>query len=142
MLTSVAQVPAFEEELRPHINICNRVIHASPSPQDNAYRDAYSNWKKLPFFMKWFSREPRLKLRCKYCGHLTSYFDPNEGFAYFGGNNCENCGRGYPMPDFAWDGIDGQAYIYYRNSVTEPEFYREFEAQFDVEVDHKVFLVK
>lgn len=83
-----------------------------------------------------------MKLRCKFCGHFTSYFDPDEGFAYIGGNNCENCGRGYPMPDFAWDGIDGQAYIYYRNSVTEPEFYREFEAQFDVEVDHKVFLKK
>jgi hypothetical protein len=46
------------------------------------------------------------------------------------------------MPDFAWDGIDGQAYIYYRNSVTEKEFYREFEAQFDVEVDHTAFLAK
>jgi hypothetical protein len=154
-LGSIMEIPAFEEELRPHINICNRVIHTVLSPHDIEYSDAYTNWERLPFFMKWFRRAPRLKrrskygahftsyprfkLRCKYCGHFTSYIDPNEGFAYLRQNNCENCGRGYPMPDFAWDGIDGQAYIYYRNSVTEPEFYREFEAQFDVEVDHKVF---
>jgi hypothetical protein len=46
------------------------------------------------------------------------------------------------MPDFAWDGIDGQAYIYYRHSVTDEAFYKEFEMQFDVEVDHRVFLAK
>ena len=46
------------------------------------------------------------------------------------------------MLDFIWDGIDGQAYIYYRNSVTEEAFYWEFEEQFDVEVDHRVFLKK
>jgi hypothetical protein len=139
-MKSVAEVPAFEEELRPHINICKRVTHFVLSPRDIGYRDACSKWERLPFFIKWFKRAPLLKLRCKHCGHFTAYLDPNEGLAYLGGNNCENCGRGYPIPDFAWDGIDGQAYIYYRNSVTEKEFYKEFETQFDVEVDHRMFL--
>jgi hypothetical protein len=138
-LASVKEVPACEEELRPHINICKRVIHSILSRPDIGYRDARSKWERFPFFIKWFRQAPPLKLRCKYCGHFTTYLDPNDGLAYLGGNNCEHCGRGYPIPDFAWDGIDGQAYTYYRNSVTEAEFYREFEAQFDVEVDHRVF---
>ena len=37
------------------------------------------------------------------------------------------------MPDFVWDSLDGQAYIYYRRSVSEEQFYREFEELFDVE---------
>ena len=141
-LKSVAQVSAFQEELRPHINICTRVVHSVLSPGDIEYRNAYSQWERLPSYRKWLKQAPPLKLRCKYCGHFTAYIDPNEGFAYLGGNNCENCGRGYPMPDFAWDGIDGQAYIYYRHSVTDKEFYKEFEMQFDVEVDHRVFMAK
>src|SRR5664280_204981 len=107
---SVTEVPAFKEELRPHIRICNRVIHTILSSGDIAYREACAEWDKLPFFIKWSRKAPSLKLRCKYCGHFTAYLDPNEGLAYLGGNNCENCGRSYPMPDFAWDGIDGQAY--------------------------------
>jgi hypothetical protein len=141
-MRSATETPAFAEELRPHINICNRVIHSVLSSHDTTYREARSKWDRFPFYIKWFRQAPPLKLRCKYCGHFTAYLDPNEGLAYLGGNNCENCGRGYPMPDFAWDGIDGQAYIYYRNSVMEAEFYREFEAQFDAEVDHTAFLTK
>jgi hypothetical protein len=139
-LRSLGQVPAFEDEIRPHIRICERVARTVPSSDDNEYRDAVSKWERLPFFLKWFRKSPPLKLRCKYCGHFTTYIDPNEGLAYMGGNNCELCWRGYPMSDFAWDGIDGQAYIYYRNSVSEEKFYREFENEFDVEVDHKIFL--
>ena len=137
-LRSLAHVPAFEDEIRPHIRICERVARTVPSIEDNKYRNAASKWERRPFFLKWL-RTP-LKLRCKYCGHFTTYIDPNEGFAYLGQNNCQICGRGYPMSDFAWDGIDGQAYIYYRHSVTEKEFFTEFEEQFDVEVDHRVFL--
>jgi hypothetical protein len=139
-LKSVNEVPAFEEDLQPHINVCERVIQSVLSPADITYRDACSKWERYPFFIRWFKEAP--PPRCKYCGHFTAYLDPNEGLAYLGSNNCEICGRGYPMPDFAWDGIDGQAYIYYRNSVREADFYREFETQFDVEVNHKVFLAK
>ncbi|MGH7014761.1 MAG: hypothetical protein ACREEL_11520 [Stellaceae bacterium] len=139
-LGSAADIPACEEEIRPHIIICKRVVHSVLSPTDIEYRRACSKWEQLLIFAKWVKKSPPLKLRCKYCGHYTEYIDPDAGVAYLGLNNCENCGRGYPMPDFAWDGIDGQAYIYYRNSVREPEFYQEFEKQFDVEIDHRVFL--
>lgn len=69
------------------------------------------------------------KLRCKYCGHYTNYTDPNEGYAYMGSNNCDVCGRGYPMPSGMWDTDWGKSYIYERGSVTEPEFYREWEEE-------------
>jgi len=62
------------------------------------------------------------------------------GTAYLGSNNCAVCGRGYPVPDFAWDGIDGLAYIYYRHSVTEDAFYAEFEADYDVHPDRTHFM--
>jgi hypothetical protein len=139
-MRSLAQVSSFETEIRPHIRICEKVIHTDPSPDDIKYRDAVSKWEQLPFFLKWFRKSPSLKLRCKHCGHFTTYIGPEDGFAYMGGNNCEICGRGYPMSDFAWDGIDGQAYIYYRHSVGEESFYREFEDSFDVEEDHRIFL--
>jgi hypothetical protein len=137
---SVAQVPDFAPEIHPHIRICERVSRAVPSADDIGYIDALAKWKRLPFFIKWFRKSPALKLRCKHCGHFTSYIDPEVGLAYLGGNNCQVCGRGYPMPDFAWDSIDGQAYIYYRNSVTEESFYREFEANFEVVEDHRILL--
>jgi hypothetical protein len=66
--------------------------------------------------------------RCKHCGHYTAFIAPNDGLAYFGSNNCEICGRSYPMPSVRWDSEEGRRYMYERGSVTEPEFYREFEA--------------
>ncbi len=67
------------------------------------------------------------KIRCKHCGAYTYYISPNEGLAYFNSNNCNKCGRGYPMPSSYWDTNTGQAYMYERGSVTEKEFYKEFE---------------
>lgn len=69
------------------------------------------------------------KVRCKYCGHYTHYIAPNEGFAYMDSNNCSICGRGYPMPSTMWDTDWGKAYMYERGSVTEPEFYQEWEEE-------------
>lgn len=69
------------------------------------------------------------KVRCKYCGHYTHYIAPNEGFAYMDSNNCSVCNRGYPMPSMMWDTDWGRAYMYERGSVTEPEFYREWEEE-------------
>jgi hypothetical protein len=37
------------------------------------------------------------KCRSKYCGH-TRYAAPNEGFGWMGENQCDICGRTYPMP--------------------------------------------
>lgn len=47
------------------------------------------------------------------------------------------CGRSYPTPDFVWDRLDGQAYVYYPRSVPEGEFYREFGDLFAVEEPHE-----
>lgn len=69
------------------------------------------------------------KLRCKYCGHYTNYIAPDDDVAYLGNNNCSNCGRGYPMPSCYWDTESGQKYMYERRSVTDPEFYVEFEKE-------------
>ncbi len=130
------------DELDPHIRICRRVVSAEKSPEDRAYLDKVKKWEKTSRLVKLFSKAPVLKVRCKHCGHFTPYIDPNQGFAYLDTNNCQVCGRGYPAPDFAWDGVDGQAYIYYRHSVTEPQFYSEFEEQYDVHPDHTFFLAK
>jgi hypothetical protein len=76
-----------------------------------------------------FPTESIGKRRCKYCGHYTGYRSPDEGDAYMGTNNCEICGRGYPMPSARWDTDWGQSYIYQRGSVSDPEFYKEFEQE-------------
>ena len=136
------EFPQLADELKSHIHICRRVIATERNPDDRAYLDQVGNWESSSRLGKLFSKAPILKVRCKYCGHFTPYIDPNQGFAYLDTNNCYVCGRGYPVPDFAWDGIDGQAYIYYRHSVTEPQFYSEFEEQFDVYPDHTFFLAK
>ena len=62
-------------------------------------------------------------------GHFTAYLDPNEGLAYLGGNKCENCGRGYPMPDFAWMEWAGLSLSEFRDG--EGNRSKEFEEQFD-----------
>ena len=65
---------------------------------------------------------------CKHCGYYTAFVSPNEGLAYLNSNNCQVCGRGYPMPSWQWDTEEGLRYMYERGSVSEPQFYREFEA--------------
>jgi hypothetical protein len=141
-MESANRYPVISEEIRPHLLICERVLTAIPTPEDVQYRESFARWERLPKLFKIFVRTPVFKIRCKYCGHYTLYIHPEEGFAYFGTNNCQICDRGYPAPDFAWDGVDGQAYIYYRHSVTEPEFYKEFEREYDVNPDHTFFLRK
>lgn len=139
---SIKQHPEITEELRPHIIICNRVLSTALTIEDINYRETFTKWERIPRLLKYFRRTPDFKIRCKYCGHYTYYYHPEQGLAYLGTNNCQICGRGYPSPDFAWDGIDGQAYIYYRHSVTEAEFYKEFEKEYNVFPDHNYFLKK
>jgi hypothetical protein len=139
-ILTVNKFPILKEELRPHIVICRRVLKTLFSTHDIDYEKYMSKWNNTPLFFRIIKAKPVHKIRCKYCGHYTLPIAPEYGFAYLGTNNCDICGRGYPTPDFAWDGIDGQAYIYYRNSVKEEEFYKEFERMYDVYPDHKYFL--
>ena len=117
------------------------------------YLDDLKNWKNKSFIYKLFNRkkkpyfqtgllESQTKVRCKYCGHYTSYIGPDTGFAYMDGNNCEVCNRGYPVPTIYWDNIDGQAYIYYRGSVTDDDFYNDFERKHDVSPGRDYFMKK
>jgi hypothetical protein len=138
-LEAAHSFPVISEEISPHIQVCRRVVAVPPNTEDMQYQELVQNWWKKPRLVRWLlerfarGRAPTLQMRCKYCGHYTPYVDPNYGLAYLGGNNCVHCERGYPMPDFAWDGLDGQAYIYYRGSVAEKSFYREFEERLDVD---------
>ncbi len=134
--------PISNEEIHPHIKICNRVLAIPISDADSKYLEAQYKYLHSSETDRRLQKEPVFKIRCKYCGKLTAYVDPNEGFAYLNTNNCNVCGRGYPTPDFVWDGVDGQAYIYYRNSVKEDVFYKEFEHKYDVQEDRTYFLKK
>ena len=125
--------PDVREELYPHWIVCRRVMDEIRLHKDNLdghYDESVDRWKHS--FLQRFRKPPSRQVHCKYCGHYTDFIHPNDGWGW-SGNQCRRCGRQYPMPDFLWDSIDGQGYIYYRGSVSEPEFYRDFEAAFDVE---------
>ncbi len=139
---TVASCPQLSEDLRPHIRICERVLSVVQTDDDILYRVSVAAWKHSSWLMKLRRRAYALQVRCKYCGHYTPYVAPDHGFAYLGSNNCKRCKRGYPVPEFGWDSMDGQAYIYYRHSVTEDEFYAEFEQEYDVYPDHTHFMKK
>jgi hypothetical protein len=139
---AISIFPELMNELLPHVQICRKVIATERSSDDRLHLEQLRKYEASSRLGKLFLKNPVTKVRCKYCGHFTPYIDPNYGFAYLDTNNCLVCSRGYPVPDFAWDGIDGKAYIYYRNSVTEPQFYTEFEALYEVHQDHKYFLGK
>ena len=139
---AVSLHPELQPELQPHIDACNRVINAPKDGKDLLYEEKMAEWQAKSALVKKFKSPPKEHIRCKYCGHYTPYIDPLVGLAYLGTNNCSRCGRGYPTPDFAWDGLDGQAYIYYRHSVTEEEFYDEFEKRYDVLTPRDYFLKK
>jgi len=77
-------------------------------------------------FMKKFTVSEGL-IRCKYCGKYTRYINPNEPtFGFMNSNNCNKCGRMYPMPDFHWDGWEGLDYMENRHSVPDEKFYSEY----------------
>ena len=66
-------------------------------------------------------------VRCKYCGHYTSYINPNEPtFGFANTNSCEHCGRMYAMPTLQWDCWEGLDYMEKRHSVPDKEFYSEY----------------
>lgn len=128
--TSVVQrAPGAEEDLYPHFIICRRVINVVLDEQDRAYTAIRDSWRNR-FLSSLRLSNLRWEIRCKYCGHYTSYLDPMSP-AYL--NKCERCERTYATPDFVWDSLDGQAYIYYRRSVPEESFYHEFGKVFFVD---------
>lgn len=77
--------------------------------------------------MKKFTVSYKL-IRCKYCAKYTPYINPNEPtFGFMKNNNCNKCGRMYPVPDFYWDGWEGLEYMENRHSVPDEKFYREYQ---------------
>lgn len=131
--------PFIRDEVAPHMEFCRRVLATPLDERDREYEELVAQWWRKPRLLRWILEKIKsrslvyVQLRCKWCGHYTPFVDPNSGWAYMGENNCTRCGRGYPMPDFAWDSLDGQAYIYYRGSVTENAFYQEFEEKYEVD---------
>ena len=127
--------PSIEEELYPHLIICRRVLRIEKDYRDALYEERLYRWESSLF--RRFRKSPELQIRCKYCGHYTEFIHPNDGWGW-SGNQCYRCAREYPMPDFLWDSLDGQAYIYYRRAASGWKFYREFEQMFDVEEPHNL----
>jgi hypothetical protein len=121
----VAGFPRGEEVLFPYLEVCNRVLSTPVHPDDITAARQHDEWltevvrrQRIPDAIKRFlpaSNPPGL--RCKYCGRFT---------------NRSHCGRSYPFPSYEWDSVAGQTYMFYRRSVPEKEFYRDFFARFDV----------
>lgn len=90
----------------------------------------------LQSFMRKFNCSRGL-IRCKYCGHYTQYINPNEStYGYTDYNNCSNCHRMYPVPDFYWDSWEGLEYMENRRSVPDKKFYikyKELKERFSTE---------
>ena len=119
-----------QQEIYPYLVICHRVTSVAMDYGDGVYEEQVYRWQQS--WLRRFRKRPTAKVKCKHCGHYTDFIAPNDTWSW-AGNECRLCQRGYPMPDFVWDSLDGQAYMYYRHSVAEEAFYEEFERLFDVE---------
>ena len=109
----------------------NRTFLTSLLPQmekcKNVVTKSKENGEKTPSKILKIVRLQNL-IRCKYCGHYTKYIDPNEPtYGFASTNNCSKCGRMYFAPNFYWDSWDGMEYIQERHSVSDEEFYEEYE---------------
>jgi hypothetical protein len=141
----IALEATARDVLWPFVEICRRVTSFPINSDDLTEAKAHDRWaeakRRWPTFLfrRFFKATPPYA-RCKYCARYIGYLPPDEGKpviggvlgAYVGGNQCPHCDRSYPMPSFYWDSVRGQAYIFYRRSVTEHVFYREFVRRFDV----------
>jgi hypothetical protein len=129
--------PRSIEALWPYVKFCERVVSIPVNMADAEYERKYERWigarTLLPtwLFKRLFKSRPPYT-RCKYCARFVPFQDPNEGFAYLGGNKCERCHRSYPMPSLQWDSVGGQAYMFYRRSVNDEAFYQTAATQFDI----------
>lgn len=130
-------LPESIEVTWPFIKFCKHVLSLPIDRADLENRRAHEKWLAwrtlLPdwLFGRLFKARPPY-MRCKYCARFVSFIDPDYGFAYLGVNHCIRCDRSYPMPSVQWDSVGGQAYMFYRRSVTEEAFYLDFVRAFDV----------
>jgi hypothetical protein len=131
-----ATMPSMREVVWPYMDICERVISTPACSEDTKDARRFHSWLRAhrtlptPIGKIFLSPRPR-SIRCKWCGRYTPYIAPNEGVAYFD-NRCRLCKRGYPAPSMLWDCVNGQAYMFYRRSVTDAAFYQYFLGTFDV----------
>lgn len=136
----VEAVPSAIDVAWPYLKCCRNVCGTIENPADEDQERSFRRWLSLravlPYWLfKFFFRPRPTSMRCKYCGRYARYIHPNDGVAYFGGvggNNCNVCNRGYPMPSLMWDSVGGQAHMFYRRSVTDRAFYEDIKQSFDV----------
>lgn len=128
-------IPRSIEVTWPYLHLCKGVLARAPHPDDEEYRLTSKRWNAwrdlLPTWLfKRFSRRPAF-LRCKYCGRFVRYLDP-DGWSIVNGIWCSKCSRSYPMPSLVWDSVGGQAYMFYRRSVRDTDFYRDAMEHFTI----------
>jgi hypothetical protein len=135
--------PQLEAQVGPHIDICRRVLASDLTQLDHEYLVRLRDWASASTIKRaiggalGFLAKPRLEIQCKHCGHFNRVekWEHGEGYLshYFTDPlSCNWCDRYFPLPDFVWDSVDGQAFIYYAHLVPEFAFYKEFETLFDV----------
>lgn len=133
----LAKHPSLNQWLFYYIRICEKVLAVPLLAGERIYIAKLERYRKTPRWIRWLFRKPEFMVRCKWCGRYTRYINPSKPtfggiVSIFGANNCEKCGRMYPMPSWDWDNPEGRAYSYYRMSFgNDAEFYREFEEDYD-----------
>lgn len=131
----VAAKPSALEVAWPYMKFCREVSGKLGNPEDGDKARAHRRWLTWRDLLPGWLFKSLFRLRfiaCKHCGRYTKYIDPNEGVAYLDLNNCQYCKRGYPMPSLMWDSVGGQAYMFYRRSVSECAFYDGVRESFEL----------
>jgi len=130
---SLRKIPALEPRVFYYVRVCERVLAVSLTPPELDYERGLEKYRDAPKWKRALMKSPEVLVRCKWCGHYTTYihpYVPTFGFA-IEANGCRNCGRMYPMPSWIWDSPDGRIYSYYRMSFSDEAFYEEFEQDYD-----------
>lgn len=129
--------PTLSEWLFYYIRRCKKALEMPLLVDEKDYVAKLERYRNSPKWIRWLFKKPEFRVRCKWCGRHARYVQPNKptfggSVSIFGQNNCEVCGRMYPMPSWDWDNPEGRAYSYYRMSFgSDAEFYREFEEDYD-----------
>ena len=91
-LKTLEIAPQLDSLLHTHIAFCRRVIETELDAEDLRWTS-----RKSPGRLRqrlWASEVP--KARCKWCGHYTTYFNPEWGLGWLGENTCSRCGWNFP----------------------------------------------